>query len=212
MKTAHLYARVSSADQDTAAQLLRLHVAAKSYPDHQPRVWEDTASGGTPWRARSLANILEAAIADDVLIVPEVSRIGRSTADVLDFIAQCAKRKIALRVDKSNLTIGQDMQSKIITTIMALAAEIERDFLRSRTREGMAAARAAGKQIGRPTGPAINHSMDIHQEIIADLVAKQLPKASICKLLPCTIRQLNTHLARVKRGIMPRQKAAAAHT
>lgn len=196
MKTCHLYARVSSAEQDTAAQLLRLHIAAKAYPEHTVKIWEDTASGGTPWRQRALAPLLKAALKGDVLIVPEISRIGRSTADVLDYIAHCAEAHIILRVDKSNLTIGQDMQSKIITTIMALAAEIERDFLRSRTREGMAQARAAGKQIGRPTGPAKTHPLDEKTDVIAELIAKQLPKASICKLIPCTIRQLNTHIAR----------------
>ena len=200
MKTCHLYARVSSAEQDTAAQLLRLHIAAKMYPDHTVKIWEDTASGGTPWRDRALKPLLKSAIKGDVLIVPEISRIGRSTADVLDFISHCAQAHIILRVDKSNLTIGQDMQSKIITTIMALAAEIERDFLRARTREGMAQARASGKQIGRPTGPAKHHPLDDKAAIIRDLLTRQLPKASICKLLPCTIRQLNTHIARHQNG------------
>jgi DNA invertase Pin-like site-specific DNA recombinase len=129
-----------------------------------------------------------------------MSRIGRSTSDVLDFLAHAAERQITVRIDKSGLTIGDDMPSKIISTVLALAAEIERDFLRSRTREGIANARANGKQIGRPHGPAKRHRLDEYRTQIAELIAKQLPKASICKLLPCTRRELATHLKRTPKA------------
>lgn len=202
MKTCHLYARVSTTEQDTAAQLLALHRAAKAYPDHAAAVTEDTSSGAKPWRERGLAAILHKAKAGDVLIVPEMSRIGRSTSDVLDFLAHAAEQKLTVRVDKSGLTIGDDMPSKIISTVLALAAEIERDFLRSRTREGIANARANGKRIGRPTGPAATHPLDQHRDIIATFLKMPLTKSAICKLVPCTRRQLNTHIDRTKKGII----------
>lgn len=205
MKICHLYARISTTEQDTASQLLRLHVAAKAYPEHITRIWEDTASGGTPWRQRGLAALLNSAHPGDVLIVPEISRIGRNTADVLDFIARCADAKMTLRVDKSSLTIGDDMQSKIITTIMALAAEIERDFLRSRTREGMAAARASGKRIGRPTGHAKHHACDGSMEQIGTLIKAGIPKTNIARITKFSVKQINQHLERRKSGILGNQ-------
>lgn len=202
MKTCYLYARVSTNEQDTAAQLLGLHNAGKRYPDHTKKIVEDTGSGAIPWRERQLSMILAAASQGDVLIVPEVSRIGRSTADVLDFIAHALKAKISIHIEKSGHTIADDMQSKIFTTVMALAAEIERDFLRSRTREGMAQARAAGKQIGRPAGPAKHHALDEYRTQIAELIAKEIPKTSICKLLGISKRALDTHINRQLKGLI----------
>jgi len=202
VKTCYLYARISTNEQDTGAQLLGLHNAGKRFPDHTKKIVEDIGSGAVPWRERGLAAILATARRGDTLIVPEISRIGRSTADVLDFIAHALEQGISIHVEKSGHTIGDDMQSKIFVTVMALAAEIEREFLRSRTREGMAQARANGKQIGRPSGPAKTHTLDEHRTTIAALIQKELPKASICKLLGVTRRQLTTHLIRTQKGII----------
>lgn len=211
MSTCHLYARVSTNDQDTSAQLLSLHKAAQAYPDHIKKVIEDKASGGIPWRERGLAALLHAAEKGDVILVPEISRIGRNTADVLDFIAKVTEKGITLRVEKSGLTIGQDMQSKIISTVMALAAEIERDFLRSRTREGLAAAVAKGVKLGRPKGRAPNHPCDSFVDEIAMLRRAKVPMTSIAKLKNFTVRQIKTHVARVDDGIIS-ETAAARYT
>ena len=134
--------------------------------------------------------------------MPEISRIGRSTADVLDFIAHALDAQIIIHVEKSGHTIGDDIQSKIFTTVMALAAEIEREFLRARTREGMAQARANGKQIGRPRKPMAIHHLDEYRTQIAELLAKEIPKASICKLLDISKRELQTHQNRIEKGIL----------
>lgn len=202
MLTCHLYARVSTNDQDTGAQLLGLHKAGQRYPDHAKKITEDIGSGAKPWRERGLAAIIATSAPGDVLIVPEVSRIGRNTADVLDFLAHAAHQKLTVHIEKSGHTIGDNLHSKIFTTVLALAAEIERDFLRSRTREGMAQARAAGKQIGRPTGPVKIHHLDGYRTQIAELITKELPKASICKLLSISRRELATHLNRIEKGII----------
>lgn len=201
MNTCHLYARVSTNDQDTGAQLLGLHKAGQRHPDHAKKITEDIGSGAKPWRERGLAAILATSAPGDVLIVPEVSRIGRNTADVLDFLAHAAHHKLTIHIEKSGHTIGDNLHSKIFTTVLALAAEIERDFLRSRTREGMAQARAAGKQIGRPREPMKVHHLDKNRTTIAELLEKELPKASICKLLNISAKSLRTHLQRVEKGL-----------
>ena len=202
MRTCFLYARVSTGEQDTGAQLLALTKAASKFPDHQRRIYEDKGSGGIPWRERGLAQLLDEAKPDDIIIAPEISRIGRSTADVLDFLANVAKKGVTLIIDKSGLTIDGSIQSKIISTVMALAAEIERDFIRSRTREGLAQARAKGKQLGRPKGHAKTHPCDGHAESIAHLRAAKIPNTNIAKLTGFSTRQLTTHAERVRLGII----------
>ena len=46
----------------------------------------------------------------------------------------------------------QDLQTKVMTTMFALFAEVERDLISERTREGLAKARSSGKKLGRPKG------------------------------------------------------------
>jgi DNA invertase Pin-like site-specific DNA recombinase len=196
MNKCYLYSRVSTQQQDGDAQRLGLQKAAQRYTNYS-HIWiTDTVSGSTPWRERKLAEVLTDCKDGDILIASEISRIGRNTGDVLDFLACATEKKLVVHIEKTNLTIAEDMQSKIIVTIMALAAEIERDFIRSRTREGMAKAKAAGKKIGRKTGPVQHHTLDIHADKIRHYLEIKLNKVAICKLLQCSIRNLNTHLLR----------------
>ncbi len=46
----------------------------------------------------------------------------------------------------------RDIQTKVMTTLFALFAEVERDLISERTREGLAKARASGRKLGRPKG------------------------------------------------------------
>ena len=202
MPISYLYARVSTDEQTTGAQIMGLKKAAMRFPDHERRLIEDTASGAKPWRERGLAAILHSASPGDALIVPEVSRLGRNTADVLEFIALALKQKLTVLIDKSNLIIDDSMQSKVFVTVMALTAEIERDMLRARTREGMEKAKANGAKIGRPTGPALSHELDQHKSDIAILLAKKVNRTSIARIYGTTLRVVNTHVERVKKGII----------
>src|SRR5660398_190657 len=64
---------------------------------------------------------------------------------------------------------GDDMQSKVLRTMLGLFAEIERDLISTRTKEGLQAARASGKKLGRPKGPGKSKLDPYEPEIIAML-------------------------------------------
>jgi DNA invertase Pin-like site-specific DNA recombinase len=88
------------------------------------------------------------------LIVPELSRLGRSLSDVLDILNNLTNKQVQVYSVKENFQInGTDMQSKVMRTMLGLFAEIERDLISYRTKEGLLAARAKGKILGRPKGP-----------------------------------------------------------
>ena len=81
----------------------------------------------------------------DTLIVTELSRLGRSTAEVIALVNSLIQRNIRLITIKQNLDIRQqDLNSKIIITLFSLFSELERDLISLRTKETLSAKRAHG--------------------------------------------------------------------
>ena len=64
--------------------------------------------------------------------------------------------------------------------MFSLFAEIERDLISQRTKEGLAAARAKGKQLGRPKGLG-KSELDGREDEITELLAKEVTQSSIAK-------------------------------
>ena len=89
----------------------------------------------------------------DTLVVTELSRLGRSTAEIIALVNEMIKRSIRVIVIKQNLDISQhNMNSKIIITLFSLFAELERDMISLRTKEALLAKRAQGVKLGKPVG------------------------------------------------------------
>ena len=89
-----------------------------------------------------------------MLLVSELSRLGRSVAQIIFLIDQMVQQQISFVAIKEGikLTGSQNLQTKVMVTLFSLFAEIERDLISERTKEGIAAARAKGKILGRPKG------------------------------------------------------------
>ena len=177
------YLRVSTDAQDVANQR---HGVVRYCQDKKllaPFFIEDTTSGRTDWRARPLGQLITRATAGDVIVVSEVSRLARSTLQVLEIGRECIERGVALHVAKNAIVFDDSMQSKIVATVLGLVAEIERDFISTRTKEALAKRKADGIKLGRPTGPAKNLRLDRYADKIDDYLAKKIDKRSIAKLL-----------------------------
>ena len=122
----------------------------------------------------------------DTLIVTELSRLGRSTAEVIDLVNQVVARNIRLIVLKQNLDIvkdKQDMNAKIIITLFSLLAELERDLISLRTKEALAAKKAQGVKLGKPKGTLQQSKFDKDREKIEELLAWGLSVRKIAKYL-----------------------------
>lgn len=139
------YARVSSADQTDDGQVDALNRAGAT------RVVTETASGVA--ERPGLDSLVETLGPGDTLAVTEVSRLGRTTAEVLLLADSLIVRGVHLRV----LNLGIDTATPtggLVLTMMAGLARFERELLRERQRRGIDAARARGKHLGRP--PLLN--------------------------------------------------------
>jgi DNA invertase Pin-like site-specific DNA recombinase len=136
----------------------------------------------------------------DTLIVTELSRLGRSTSEVIALINELIQRNIRVIVSKQNLDIAQhDMNSKIIVTLFSLFAELERDLVSLRTKEALAAKKAQGVKLGKPKGTIQASKFDGDRERIEELLALGLSVRKIAKLLGYSSHVgLNTYVKKRK--------------
>ena len=139
------YARVSTADQDTAAQAAALAAAGVVAVD----IVAEIVSGAVPAERRPLlASLLARLGAGDVLAVAKLDRLGRDAADLLGVLADLDRRGVTVRL----LDMGADTSTaagRLVVAVLAAVAEWERGVMLERTRAGMAAARRAGRHPGR---------------------------------------------------------------
>lgn len=130
-----------------------------------------TISSRKTTKQRRIDELLEKLESADTLIVTELSRLGRSTAEVVGLVNQLIASQIRVIVLKQNLDLNQhDMSSKIVTTIFSLLAELERDLISLRTKEALAAKRAAGVRLGKRPGTVQASKFDGQRERIEELL------------------------------------------
>lgn len=115
---------------------------------------EEKVSGKVDWKKRSLGELIESLKENDVLIVPELSRLGRSISMIYEIVETCQNKGVEIHALKQHLVIKDknDMTTKIMLNTFSLAAELERDFIAIRTKEALAVRRSQGLRLGRPQG------------------------------------------------------------
>jgi DNA invertase Pin-like site-specific DNA recombinase len=148
------YLRVSTLDQDVdkfKADILSF-ANTRGFIGRVTFV-EEKISGMKSWKKRKLADLVSSMQSGDILIVPELSRLGRSLVEVLEVLNVLKDKDVAVYSVKENFQLnGSDMQSKVMRTMLGLFAEIEHDLIVARTKEGLQEARSKGRILGRPRG------------------------------------------------------------
>ena len=116
----------------------------------------------------------------DTILVSELSRIGRSIKETLNIIEAIIKDKEArLLVIKQNLDLNPNQKhnvtNKILITVFSMLAELERDFISDRTKEGLRARVAKGIKLGKPKGTLQKTMYDDNKQKIFDLYKLGVP-------------------------------------
>jgi DNA invertase Pin-like site-specific DNA recombinase len=137
------YARVSTKDQSMISQVDAL-VGAGAV-----KVFQEHASGVTQARPRWQA-CLEYLQPGNVLVVTDLTRLGRSTADLSSIVGALGDMRVGFRSLAEPWLDTTTAHGQLIFNMFAALAEYERSRLSERTRAGLAAARARGRQGGRP--------------------------------------------------------------
>lgn len=154
-------------------------------------------SGVKDWQKRKFGEVFETLKAGDTVIVPELSRLGRSTLQILEIMKQAKERNINVHAVKGGWSLNGTMESKIVLTMFAMIAEIERDLISERTKEGLRARKAAGVKLGRPKGPGKSKLDQYHDEIIS-LLANGSTKIFIAKKYKTSVTNLYNWLKKQK--------------
>ena len=138
------YARISTTE---GAQVLDRQLDALNRIGCE-RIFEDRASGVRADRP-GLAACLDFLRRDDVLVVLDLDRLGRLAAELIALIDQLAGRSIGFRALNAPMD-STTPAGRAFLQIQAAFAEMERNIIRQRVHEGLAAARARGRKGGRP--------------------------------------------------------------
>lgn len=167
----YAYLRKSTDEQNTKSQALAVYKYADENGLRVDQWFDVDCSSRKSTKERRLDELLDILREGDMLIVSELSRLGRSVGQVITIVDQLIKKKVKVICLKENISIrlngGQDFQTKVMVTMFSLFAEIERDLISERTKEGLARARAEGKLLGRPPGPGKSKLDPYKEEIIA---------------------------------------------
>ena len=160
------YRRVSTVDQNNARQLDGLEL---------DRVFEDKASGKDvkrPGLEQCLAFLREG----DTLVVHSIDRLARNLADLERLVCDLNGQGVAVRFTKEGLTFGvgdESPMARLQLQMMGAFAQFERALIRERQKEGIAAAQAKGKHLGR----SASLSPDQVAEIVRRVEAGETKKA-----------------------------------
>jgi DNA invertase Pin-like site-specific DNA recombinase len=191
---AALYHRVSTREQNPRLARAALRAAATTRGLRVVLDVEETATGRGSTRP-GLDRVMAAVQRGDVeiVLVQRLDRWGRSTLDLLTNIRRLRSAGVAFVAIAQGLEVRpeHDAVSELTLTILAAAAEFERAVIVERTLDGLAAARRAGKRLGRPLG---KHAPAPAR--VAELRAAGQSWPTIAHRLRCTIGSARRALLR----------------
>jgi DNA invertase Pin-like site-specific DNA recombinase len=181
------YARVSTRDQDFAAQIDALTKAGTE------RIYSEKISGVVTVRAQ-LRMMLADLQPGDLVIVTRLDRLARSTLDLLSILKEISDRGAAF---KSLADVWADTSTphgRLMVTVLGGLAEFERSLIMARTNEGRKRAQASGVKFGRPS-----KFTDEQRRRLLEMVEQNDPHkkiATIFGLHPKSVRRLAAQIRR----------------
>lgn len=192
------YVRVSTDKQTTENQRFEIEKFTKSRNIRIDKWVDETISGTKLIAERRLGKLLRNTRKGDILIITELSRLGRNLMQVMSFLHQCMERDIIVFTVKEGYELGNNINSKILAFAFSPSAEIERNLISQRTKEALARRKTEGIQLGRPQGERPNiRKLYGKEEMILRYIKEQKTKVYISKKLGVnrqTLREfLKTH-------------------
>ncbi|NOI57794.1 recombinase family protein [Vibrio coralliilyticus] len=172
------YIRVSTADQNTDRQLSGVEL---------DKVFEEKCSAKTvdrPVWSQTVDYVREG----DTLHIHSLDRVCRSGAgDAIEIVELMQSKGVSIVFHKEGLTFNGKMSAaqKGVLGILASVAQMERELIRERQQEGIEAAKAAGKHLGRPS--------KVTAEKVKELRAQGLSISKVASQLgisPSTVNRL----------------------
>lgn len=137
------YARVSTKDQNLERQTDELKRAGCE------KIFLEKISG-TKRNRPEFDKMFEVLRSGDIIVVNELTRISRSTKDLVEIVETCKSLGVEIKSLKESWLDTTSAHGKLLFTIFAGLAEFERDLISERVKSGLNAARSRGRLGGRP--------------------------------------------------------------
>lgn len=179
------YIRVSTDKQDLTQQKHLLLQYAQQQKILINEFIEIEVSSRKNTKERKIDELLATLFKGDTLLVAELSRLGRNmleTLNIINTLIESGINIIFIRQPELSTNAGH---TKLLLAIYSYFAEAERDFISIRTKQGLAAAKAKGKLLGRPKGSK-NKSGSVltpYKDEITELLNLKVPVNSIRKII-----------------------------
>lgn len=183
---------MSTRDQDMARQFAALQQAGAT------RIYSEKVSGATRDKRPALARMLDDCRAGDVVIVQELSRLGRSLLDLVTIVADLGRRGVEFRSLAEPFMDTTTPGGKLIFYMFGALAEFEREQLRQRVLDGLA---ASDKKGGRPRALSPKKA-----ELASEWSASGVSNAEIARRLKISPRTVGRLLG-PRRRHTPRRRA-----
>jgi DNA invertase Pin-like site-specific DNA recombinase len=178
------YIRVSTDKQTTENQRYEILKFASEKKLSIDRWIEETISATKHLSHRKLGQLLEDMQEGDILIVSELSRLGRSLMEVMSILHTLMEKEVKVFTTKERYELGNNINSKVLAFAFSLSAEIERSMISSRTKEALARKRSEGRRLGRPKGRLSQVTKLTGKDaIIQDYIKRDIPQTVMAKLL-----------------------------
>ncbi len=189
------YLRVSTNHQKTENQRLAILEYAnknKATIDHWIEVKASTRKAAKVRRLDELSDLQKG----DALVTAEMSRLGRSVGQIAILVDELLINGVRLIFIKENMELNgrRNMQSKVMVTMFSLFAEIERDLISERTKEGLIRARAEGKLLGRPKGSFGRSKLDGKEKEIRQYLSQGLNRTNVARIYGVRVGTLNNFI------------------
>lgn len=166
------YVRVSTEQQNTARQESLMNALGVE------KVFIDKQSGKDRNRPE-LQNLMEYIREGDTVVVESISRMARSVVDLLNIVDELKNKKVEFVSQKENIDTSTP-QGKFMLTVFAALAELERENILQRQREGIEIAKSQGKYKGRKP---IEVDMEKFAEVYNDVLIKKCTNKYAMKVL-----------------------------
>ncbi len=182
----YAYIRVSTDKQSVENQRFEILKYVDEKKIHVDKWIEETISGSKKVNERKLGKLLKKMEKEDILIVTELSRIGRSLMEVMSILHQCMEQDIKVFTTKINerYELGNNISSQVLAFAFGLSAQIERDMISQRTKEALARKKSEGMILGRPKGSQSKETkLTGKEEEIRGLLQKKVSITTIGRIL-----------------------------
>lgn len=192
------YLRVSTLQQDLEKNKTDILKFAFSKDLGNVEFIEEKISGTINWKQRQLGELINKAKDNDSIIIPELSRLARSLLQILEIMEVCKKKNIKLYSIKEGFMLDDSISSLVVSTMLGLVSQIERQLIADRTREALRIRREQGVKLGRPCRKG-KSMLDEHEKDITLMLQQGKSKMSIAKAFNTSIQNLNNWIAKVTR-------------